>query len=192
MQSINIISVYDIANNLADILTVFRQARIKVQLTAILQEQFRILIERMERRKSSCTLGASTIRINPRMKLHVALVTFVNHPLQRIPLRRFSLNTSEITAPWFVIGLIERIGFGTNLEDDSIDTRFLQGIKLGSKHTLHLLCSHTLELSVHTLNPSSTELTLRRFGLSRHREGQHAGSQSCQKSFYLHCLVIFF
>ena len=92
VDSIYIVSANNILYNLTDILAVFRQSRIEVKLVGIRYKQLRILVVRMDRRQSPCTLGLGPVRINPRMKFHVALVPLVNHPLQRIPLGRLSLH----------------------------------------------------------------------------------------------------
>ena len=135
-----------------------------------------MLVIWMDRRQGCRTFRTCTIRINPCMKFHVALVTLINHPLQRIPLRRFPLYSSQIAAPWLITRLVKRIRFCTYLKNNGIDTSFLQSIELSSQYTLHLLCSHSLKLSVHTLNPSSTEFTLGGFRLGRHRKCQHTCS----------------
>ena len=49
VERIHIVTGNDIADNLADILAVFRQSRIEIQLTAILQEQLRMFVVRMNR-----------------------------------------------------------------------------------------------------------------------------------------------
>lgn len=73
-----------------------------------------------------------TIRIDPGMNLHSTLMTLLNHPLQRIPIRRWSLalDTGEELAPRFKITLIKGITFGTYLEDDGIHAILLQFVKL--------------------------------------------------------------
>ena len=75
------------------------------------------------------------------MNLHSTLMTLLNHPLQRIPIRRWSLalDTGEKLAPRFKITLIKGITFGTHLEDDGIHTILLQFIQLSGEHSLNLL-----------------------------------------------------
>ena len=109
-------------------------------------------------------LGFCTIRVQPCVKLHATLVTLLNHPLQRVPirLRRLALHTGEETAPRLNIALIESVALGTHLEEDGVHTILLQLVELIGKRLLHLLCGHSDELSVHTLNPRSAKLTLLR------------------------------
>ena len=82
-----------------------------------------------------------TERIDPCMKFHTTVVALLNHPLQRIPVRRrsLSLHTRQITAPWLILTGIERITLSTHLEDDGIHTILLQFIQLSGEHSLNLL-----------------------------------------------------
>ena len=75
------------------------------------------------------------------MNLHSTLMTLLNHPLQRVPIRRWSLalNTGEELTPRFKITLIKCIAFGTHLEDDGIHAILLQFIELLGEHRLDLL-----------------------------------------------------
>ena len=75
------------------------------------------------------------------MNLHSTLMTLLNHPLQRVPIRRRSLalDTGKELAPRFEVALIKGIAFGTHLEDDGIHAILLQFIKLLGEHRLDLL-----------------------------------------------------
>ena len=128
-----------------------------------------------------CALRLRTIRINPRMQLHTTLMTLVYHPLQRVPIGRrcLTLLACQETTPRFYATLIERITFRTHLEDNRVDTIFLEFIQLIRQSLLHLLRSHSQELSVHTLNPSTAKLT---FFLSTCVNGQE--SQQKEKYFF--------
>ena len=176
VKGIDVITAHDVTNNLADVLAVFRKPRIEIQLSSILNKELRMLVVRMDRRQSSCSFGLRTIRIDPSMEFHIALVTFVNHPLQRIPLWRLSLYPCKETAPRLIAGLIKGIRFCTHLENNGIDTRLLQCIELRSQHALHGFFRHPLKLSVHTLNPRTAEFTLGCLCLRRHRQRQQTGN----------------
>ena len=102
MKCIYIITVHNVTDDLTDVFPIFRQSRIEIQLSTIFQEQFRMFVVRMDRRQCCRTFRTCTIRINPCMKFHVSLMTLINHPLQRIPLRRFPLYSSQIAAPWLI------------------------------------------------------------------------------------------
>ena len=89
MNGIYVISVYDVAHNLAYILSVVWKSWIEIKLSSILHKQFRMFVVRMQRRQSGCSLSTGTIRINPCVQFHTTLVAFINHKLQRIPCRRW-------------------------------------------------------------------------------------------------------
>ena len=114
------------------------------------------------------------------MNLHSTLMTLLNHPLQRIPIRRWSLalDTGEELAPRFKITLIKGITFGTYLEDDGIHAILLQFVQLLGEHRLNLLGRFTQILSVDTLDPGATEFTFvlchqRSLKHQHHRQNQH-------------------
>ena len=75
------------------------------------------------------------------MNLHSTLMTLLNHPLQRVPIRQrgLALDTGEELTPRFEVTLIKGIAFGTHLEDDGIHAILLQFIELLGEHRLDLL-----------------------------------------------------
>ena len=112
------------------------------------------------------------------MQLHTSLVALVNHPCQRVPigLGRTALFTRQIEAPRLQLAFIQGVTLRTNLKDDGIAAVFLQLVQLIAERLLHLLGTDSLELSVDTLYPRSTEFTLH---LCLHGQCQ----QYCQKSY---------
>src|SRR5574344_1480843 len=98
------------------------------------------------------------------MEFHAPLMTFINHPLQRIPIRHrcFSLYSCQKMTPWLYAAFVECITCWTNLKYNGVGTIFLQFIQLVGKCFLHLLRTHALKLSVDTLNPCPTEFTFYR------------------------------
>ena len=113
------------------------------------------------------------------MKLHAPLMALFYHPLQRVPIGLWclSLLACEEPAPWFYIALIECVAFGSDLENDGIDTVFFEFIQLIEQRLLHLLGGHTQELSVDALYPCSPELT---FDWSLRME-QRRSMEQCEK-----------
>ena len=89
-------------------------------------------------------------------------MTLLNHPLQRIPvgIGGQSLLTGQITTPRLQLTGIKSIALSPYLKEDSINAIFLQLIQLVSQGLLHTIPAYALELSIYTLNPSSTELPL--------------------------------
>ena len=94
MESINIISAYNVHSHLANIVGCSLQPRVQQRQLAILKTEIRTPLHDILRRnlliRSYAMLG--TIRINPGMKLHTTIMTLLYHPLQRIPIRRRSLS----------------------------------------------------------------------------------------------------
>ena len=161
VQTIYIIAAHNVVYHLINIFPVGRIARVENKLSCIRKYLTRLLNGNMITSQSISTLSFGTIRINPRMQFHPALMTLLNHPLQRIPKRigRLSLHACQETAPWFITTLIERIALGPHLEDDGIDTILLQFIQLITQRALHVGRSHSFELAIYTLNPSASKLT---------------------------------
>ena len=110
--------------------------------------------------RSSSVLG--TIRINPGMQFHASAMTLFHHPLQRVPIRRRShtLLSCQISAPGFQLAFIKSIALCSHLKDDGIDAILLKFVELTAKHVLYLFCRFAQILSVHTLYPHTTKLSL--------------------------------
>ena len=107
-------------------------------------------------------LRLGPIGVDPRVQLHAPAMTLRHHPLQGVPvgIRCHALLAREVVAPRLEVTLIEGVTFGPYLEDDGVASVLLQLIQLVAQRALHLLRGHALELSVDTLNPCATELSL--------------------------------
>ena len=162
MDTVDIITGDDILGHLADIIAVLGQSGIQDKHIVIGETTHRLPHGDMIGSQLLGGLRLSTIGIDPRVQLHPALVTLGDHPLQRIPvrLRGLTLLTGQETAPGFEFALIEGIALRTHLEDDHIRTVLLQLVELIGQRLLHLLGAHPLKLSVDTLNPRTTHLSL--------------------------------
>ena len=103
-----------------------------------------------------------TIGVDPGMEFHAAAVALVDHPLQRVPVRRWclALHARQELAPGFYLAGIECIALGSDLEDNGIDAILLQFVELPGKHRLNLLGTLPHKLSIDALNPCATELSL--------------------------------
>ena len=136
-----------------------------------------------------CGLGLGTERVDPCVQLHAALVALVDHPLQRVPIwvGRLALHTCQESAPRLDVTLVKRITLRANLEDYHIHAILLQLVELIGKRLLHLLCPHVQELSVNTLYPCATHLSL----LSR-SSNRHHHCDGHQNQFILHISVFSF
>ena len=101
-----------------------------------------------------------TIGINPCVQFHAALVALVDHPRQGIPIGigLGALFASQIVAPRLDTAFVERITLWAHLEDDGVAAVFLQFVQLIGQRLFHRLGTHAFKLSVHALNPSTTEL----------------------------------
>ena len=162
VNTIHIVTSHDVFSHLTDIVAVFWDTRIQDQQIVILKTGLWCTLGDMTGGQSFCGLRPGTIRIDPGMQFHPTLMAFVNHPLQGIPIGRRSLplDTCKETAPRLQLTLVKGVALWTYLEDNHVYTIFLQLIELITQCLLHLHCTQTLELSVHTLYPCATHLTL--------------------------------
>lgn len=161
VQTIHIIATHNVVYHLINIFPVGWVTRVENKLSCIRKYLAGLLDGNMIAGQSGSTLGFGTIRINPCVQFHSALMTLFYHPLQWIPKRVWclSLHACQETTPWFITTLIERIALGPHLEDDGIDTILLQFIQLITQRALHVGRSHSFELPIYTLNPSPSKLT---------------------------------
>ena len=166
VNGIHIIARHDVGYHLTDMIAAFGKRRVEVKLVAIRHEPLRMRIINMDGRKLVLQRSLYPIRINPSMKLHAPLVALLNHKLHRVPIRfrGFALHTCQETAPRFVLRSIQRIGFGTHLKNNGIDTCTLQGVQLIYQDLLQPVGRYATELSVYRLNPCGTKFTFRMCG----------------------------
>lgn len=113
----------------------------------------------MARRKFARTLGLGAEGVDPSVQFHAALMTFVDHPGKRVPVRRRrrSLSSRKETGPRFVGGLVHGIGLAAHLKDDGIDATPLHHIELVGQILLHFAAAHALELTIDHLNPRTAK-----------------------------------
>ena len=181
VDGINVVPAHDVAHDFADVSARFGQSGVEVKLSGILHEPFGMRIVRMLRREGGRSLRPCPIRVDPRMNLHVALVAFLHHELQRVPRgrRRFPLHSGQIPAPRLERRLVQGVGLSPHLKDNGIDARPLQVVELSRQSPFHLLRRHSLKLPVDALNPRAAKLTFRELPLSvcranaekKHRSG---------------------
>ena len=164
VDGVHIVAVHDVAHDAADVLARLGIARVEVQLSAVLHEQLRVLVVRMQGRERCRAFGLRPVRVDPGMQLHAPLVAFGHHKLQRVPHRRgrLALHTGQEAAPRLVGRGVQRVAFRPHLEDDGVDAGLFQMIQLTYEGGLQGRDRHPLELSVHALNPRAPELALRR------------------------------
>ena len=144
-----------------------------------------MLIIYMFRRQLVLQGGFHPIRINPGMKLHIPFPAFLNHKLQRVPIRRRGLagSASQETAPRLQFRRIEGVGARTHLEKHGVAACGFKFVELVAEVCLCLICCHFGILALmHCVDPCSTEFLFRIFGM-RHRQRQHRRAQSRQNLF---------
>ena len=103
MNRIHIITGNNIGNHHTNVFTAFGQSRIKIQLITISNKPLRMNVINMIGSQIVILIGFRPIRINPCMKFHPTFMTFINHKLHRIPIRRrrLTLYSCQKTAPRF-------------------------------------------------------------------------------------------
>ena len=161
VDSIHIITGHDIGHDFTNIVPTFRKCRIEIQLIAIRNKPFRMLMINMFRRQLIFQRSLHPVRIDPGMKLHIPFPALFNHKLHRVPHRRryLPLRPCQETAPRFMLRSIQRIRFGTHLENNGIDTCPLKRIQLINQRLFQLPGRNTFELPVDSLYPRSTKFT---------------------------------
>ena len=173
VDTIHIISAHNVLCHLADIITILRYTRIQDKQFVVGKTVHRLSDSNMIAGQLTCSLGLCPVGIDPCMKFHTTFVTFGNHPLQRIPIRLGgnTLLTCQKTTPRLNFTLIKCITFRTDLEDDHVYAIFLQLVELISQRLLHLCSTHSLELSVDTLDPRATHFAF--LCPCRHHQQKH-------------------
>ena len=162
MQSVDIITADNVFDHPADIVAVLRLSRIEDVLSVVREYTARFSHCDVVGGQLMCGFGLCPVGIDPRMEFHTTFVALAYHPLERIPVRRRrqSLLSGKETAPRLQFTGVEGITLGSYLEDNGVDTILLQFVELIRQGALHFLGRHTEKLSVHTLNPCASELSL--------------------------------
>lgn len=87
------------------------------------------------------------------------------HKLHRVPSGVSPLGAGQKAAPGFVVGLVEGVALGSDLEDDGVDAGFSQRVESFGEGCLHLSLCHSLKLTVDGCYPCSAEFSLGEYGL---------------------------
>ena len=163
VNTVNIVTCYDIAHYVANVIAVLGNTRVQYEQVVILETALWVAYGNMADSKFLRGFCFGTVGVDPCVQFHAASVTLVDHPLQRVPIwiGRFSLLSCKKAAPRFNLTLIESVTFGTYLKDDNVDAVFLQFVELIGERLLHFLGTHALELPIDALYPCPTELSLR-------------------------------
>ena len=108
MQSVNVIAAQDVSYDITYIPAVFIVCRIKYILSVIFKYHVGPLACYMVGGKGIGVFRLRTVRVYPGMKFHASLMALVNHPLQRVPIRRrgLALLSGQESAPRLYIALI--------------------------------------------------------------------------------------
>ena len=185
VDAVDVVAADDVACHLADVVAVLGNAGVENLQAVVLEAALRMLHHHMIDGERRGALGLCPIGINPGVKLHAACVALVNHPLQRVPvgLRRLALLPREDAAPRLQRAGVEGVALGPHLEDDGIHAILLQLVELEGQRLLHGLRRQALELSVHTLNPCSPELSFGLLCTDGRRQCQQQCCQ-CNQSFH--------
>ena len=162
MQSVDIVTAHDVGGHVADVFTVFGEARIKDVEAVVFEEALRMAHVGVRSSQFLGSLGFGAEGIYPGVELHAAAVAFPHHPGQRVPQRRgrLSLPAGQEAAPGFQGALIERIGLAAHLKDDGVDTTGLQLVELVRQVALHFIAAHALKLAIDNLYPRTAKFSL--------------------------------
>ena len=163
VQPVHVVAAHDVGGDGTDILAVLRHAGVEENEVVVFEEAFRVLHVGVRRRQLRSALRLGTERVDPRVQLHAALMAFVHHPRQRVPIGRgaLSLPPREVAAPRFVGRLVKGVGLAAHLEHHGVHPALLQRVQLIGEIALHGVARKALELAVDKLYPRAPELTLR-------------------------------
>ena len=165
MDGIDIVALYDVADDGADIADALRIAWIHVELLAVADEELGRVLSSVVRRQISLGVACTTIGIDPSVELHTAGVALVDDEAQRIPrgVRRFALLTGEVLTPGLVGALVESITLGTHLEDDRVAAQTVEECDtIAEELTGFFARERSVVAAVDRGEPSAAELTLHR------------------------------
>ena len=195
MDGVKVVARNQVFDHTLNKSAVFRQAWIEIKFAVVSDETLGMLVIDMIFRKFLIFRCCHTIRVKPCVKLHAARMRFLNHKLQRVPIRRRGLagSASQETAPRLQFRRIEGVGARTHLEKHGVAACGFKFVELVAEVCLCLICCHFGILALmHCVDPCSTEFLFRIFGM-RHRQRQHRRAQSRQ-NFFLHsnkiCLFV--
>ena len=116
-------------------------------------------------------ISSHPIRVEPRMQLHVAGMTLLDHILQRVPQRfgSHALLPGQILAPRFKLRTIKGIGRRAHLKNNRIDTDMLQTIQHLVEIVLHRIPIHLHVVTLtYRVNPCAAKFSFRVFCTLRH------------------------
>ncbi len=129
MNGIHIVSRYDIFHYTTNKFTVFGQTGVEKQLSAILNESFRILPIDMVGSQLVVDICFHPVGVKPGVELHASFVAFVDDKCQRIKVRIvgcLTLPSCQESAPRLQIRFVKSICFGANLENHGVDSCLIQ------------------------------------------------------------------
>src|SRR5690606_205158 len=147
MHAIHIIAAHYIQNHTIYIISHFGNTGIKICLTGVMDQPFRMGFSNMIGRIGiRLARYQCPERIEPGMKLHIALMRFFYHKCQRVVIweGRLPLLTTKVSAPWLYSARVERICGRTNLNDYCIKSMSSQKIQMCHKLILLLRSTESL------------------------------------------------
>ena len=170
MQSVHIVAAHDVGGDGTDIFAVFRHAGVEEHEVVVFEEAFRVLHVGVRRCQFRSAFGLGAERVDPSVQFHAALMTFVHHPRQRVPIGcgPLPLPPREVAAPRFVGRLVKGVGLAAHLENHGVHPALLQCVQLIGEIALHGVARKALELAVDKLYPRAPELALRLRGILCH------------------------
>ena len=165
MNGIDIVALYDVADDGADIADALRIPWVHIELLAVADEELGRLLGSVVRRQISLGIARTTIGIDPSVELHTAGVALVDDEAQRVPrgVRSFALLTSEVLTPGLVGALVEGITLSTHLEDDRVAAQTMEECDAVAQELTCLFArERSVVAAVDRREPSAAELTLHR------------------------------
>ena len=161
VYSVDVVAADDVADNVADVVTVGRYARVENEESVVCEHTFRVLYGDVCRCKVFCAFCLCPIRIEPCVYFHTSFVALFRHPCQRVPtwVWCFALCASKEATPRFVGTVVEGVALGTHLKDDGIHAVLLKFVKLMCEVLLHGSRRESLKLPIDALYPCAAKFS---------------------------------
>ena len=163
MDSIHVITAYNVFHDSADIFAASGYPRVEKQLFVVGYEPFGMFVVHVGFCQSGGARSSGTERIQPSVKLHVAAMALLDQESHGIEqgIGGNALFARAKTAPRFYFRQVPGIGFRADLENDGVDPTFLQLVEFTNKIGFHLFRCHVRVFALENgLNPCPAEFSL--------------------------------
>ena len=148
MDGVDIVTLHDIVDDLADEITVLLISRVEKNLPVVTEEAVGVFVGIVIRRKDFLCRGRDAVRIQPCVKFETALVRLFDGIFHGVPHRLRSPATlaGEPSTPRFEFRLVYGVGGRPHLKDHGVAAGIGKTVHLVADICLCLFCRFILPL----------------------------------------------